>query len=179
MLGKNAGRICFVASILLISIFILGCCGLTEKGGGWQDVDNNGVMDLYSSGTNFTIVADESKPNASLIYLQDTNDDGKIDFVAMDTDENGRNDTFLYDTDGDGKTDLWQVILVRGGKNVTTTAWDLNKDGIPEVYDSNGDGKVDAWDVNSDGVIDQRDVNGDGIPDLHDDNFDGVFDELK
>lgn len=177
MLRKNARRILLIVSVLLF-IFIVGCCGLTEKEG-WRDIDNNGVMDVYKSGNNFTIVADENKPNASLINLQDTDNNGKIDTITMDTDEDGKDDVFLYDTNSDGKTDLWQVTLVRGGKNVTTTAWDLNKDGIPEVYDSNGDGKVDAWDVNSDGKIDQRDVNGDGVVELHDDNFNGVFDEIE
>ncbi len=94
--------------------------------------------------------------------------------MLLDLDENGDFETRYLDENYDGKTDLWITTL----NNKKSYAWDLDADGIPDVYDTNGDGRIDAWDLNGDGVVDVRDADFDGDADMHDYDFDGVFDEV-
>ncbi len=149
--------------------------GFSGEGGGFSGTDwvaNNttGSPEVYI-GDGFAAVP----VNSSYILFADRNKDGKIDAVYMDTTGDGNYDTAYLDEDYNGKTDTWKTTF----NGVSSYAWDVTGDGIPDVYDTNGDGKVDAWDLNSDGVIDERDVDYDGNPDLHDYNFDGVFDEFQ
>lgn len=137
---------------------------------GWNDVDGDGSSDVYV-GNGLSAV----KANGSYVITRDRNGDGVVDAIYIDTTGDGNLDTAYLDNDYDGKTDTWITEL----NGVKSYSWDMDGNGIPDVYDTNGDGKADAWDLNGDGTIDERDVDYDGNPDLHDYDFDGVFDEFE
>ncbi len=136
---------------------------------GWNDVDGDGTPDVYVGGVSAVNV------NGSYVITRDRNGDGMVDAIYMDTTGDGSLDTAYLDNDYDGKTDTWVTEL----NGVKSYSWDMDGNGIPDVYDTNGDGKADAWDLNGDGIIDERDVDYDGNPDLHDYDFDGIFDEFE
>jgi hypothetical protein len=180
---KNKSILALTLVMVFISFTLSGCCKLSDHGTNTTNGTDNATqpdnyssesdMSVYQSGNIFSIVMDQT--GETIIKLSDTNSDGNFDYISMDTNEDEIADAFLFDRDYDGKVDKWHVIL----NGVDSYAWDLDADGVPDIYDSDGDGTLDAWDLNGDGLIDQRDPDNDGVVELHDSDFDGVFDEIE
>jgi gliding motility-associated-like protein len=145
-----------------------GIYDVVEDGG--EDVDNNGLVDVVN-------------PDGTL--SDDSDEDGWTNTTPSngqeDTDDDGRPDYIDLDSDNDGIPDI-----VEGGGD------DVNNDGmIDDFNDSNNDGADDndmtdgLLDTDGDGVADHEDLDSDndGIADIEeaggsDENNDGVVDNF-
>ena len=151
--------------------------------GKWYDIDGDKKNDIRFINNSFELIFYPDSPYPEPLYKKtrynayieekDRNNDSRIDYIGIDYTGDFEVDFVYADDNFDGKTDHW--LAIKEGSE----AWDLDNDGIPDIYDINADGNIDAWDLDADGNIDVIDIDNDGIPDLHDFDFDGIYDELQ
>lgn len=126
------------------------------------DTDGDGLRDLFDSFTGYGL----SNITGSLAALQDTDNDGILDF--RDTDDDG--DVLLSDTE-DGGNAIWTDDFTQGGG--------ATPDYLYAASDRDGDGFSDASDLDSDndGIPDAIE-NTSGVDPFADSDDDGVFNYL-
>ncbi len=117
---------------------------------------------------------------------QDTDEDGRPDYLDQDSDGDGiadalecENPTACPDTDGDGTPDVLDVDSDNDGIPDAIEGHDGNADGAPDFaplgMDMDGDGLDDAYDLDMAGGVPATlpDRDQDGVPDFRDTDDDG------
>ncbi len=142
-----------------------GVPDLIESGNQGQDADNDGQLD-GPFGTDG--IADD---------IQNTPDDGGVNFTPIDTDGDGTSDYQDIDDDGDGVDTINEDVNMDG----TPIDDDTDNDGIPNYLDTDDDGdgvSTENENPNPDGDGDPltgtiQDTDEDGVPDYLDPDDDG------
>ena len=159
-----------------------GIYDVVESGNGYQDTNNDGVIDINDIGftdTDNNGMADDSDNSTPL----DSDGDGIPNFLDLDSDNDGIYDVIesgngVQDTNNDGVVDINDV-------NFTDNDGDGMADGTePNLpNDSDNDGILDYIDLDSDndGIYDvvesgndSLDSNGDGVIDTNDIGYNDI-----
>jgi cysteine-rich repeat protein len=149
--------------------------GVPEAVPSGVDVDGNGIDDAFDIG------------QAGIGTTgQDTDTDGRPDYLDQDSDGDGiadrvecANPTACPDTDGDGAPDALDTDADDDGVLDSTEGHDGNADGLPDFaplgMDDDEDGLDDAYDLDMAGGVPAPlpDRDGDGTPDFRDSDDDG------
>ncbi|MEW7280177.1 gliding motility-associated C-terminal domain-containing protein [Aquimarina sp. 2201CG1-2-11] len=147
------------------------------------DSDGDGVLDVIESGGNGLDVNNDGQVDGPYgtdgiaDSIQNTPDDGMINYTLMDSDEDGTSDFQDIDDDGDGVYTINEDVNIDG----SPVGDDSDEDGIPNYLDTDDDGdgiSTEEENPNNDAdgdpfTGDTQDTDGDGIADYLDTDDDG------